>query len=615
MTIFAVPLLFLALGASPETGRYFTIEVVDEQTGRGVPLVELRTVHQLRLLTDSNGLVAFYEPGLMGKTVFFHVQSHGYEYPKDGFGYRGKALPVTEGGRARLSLKRINLAERLYRVTGGGIYRDSVLLGRPVPIREPVLNAQVLGQDSVVNALYRGRLFWFWGDTSRPSYPLGNFHVPGATSRLPSDGGLDPESGVDLNYFLDKDGFAKPTCRMPGEGPTWISGLASFRDAEGRERMFASYVKIRNLLEAYEHGLVEFDPQANEFVKVTTFPEGAPLYPEGHVTQGSEEGVDYLYYGNPFPLIRVKADPSALKDLSKYEAFTCLKPGSRLDQPTLDRDDAGTLRYGWKADTPVVGPRDQGKLIQAGVLKPEEVLLALRDVETGKAVLAAGGSVCWNAYRQRWVMIAVESFGTSMLGEVWYAEADTPLGPWVYARKIVSHDKYSFYNPKQHPYFDKEGGRFIFFEGTYANTFSGNPDQTPLYDYNQIMYKLDLSDPRLHLPVPVYRWKDEDGNEVFGTKARRRQGRTVAFFALDRPGPGTVPIWETRDENGTRQLVVGERPGSSPLFHALPAAEQSAPETSAPLFEFIHKDGSRRTYSTDPEPPTPDYRRSERPLC
>src|SRR5262249_10300175 len=63
------------------------------------------------------------------------------------------------------------------------------------------------------------------------------------------------------------------------------------------------------------------------------------------------------------------------------------------------------------------------------------------------------------------------------------------------------------YNPKQHPYFDQEGGRFIYFEGTYSHTFSGNEHPTPRYDYNQIMYRLDLADERLrpvagaHLPV------------------------------------------------------------------------------------------------------------------
>ena len=80
---------------------------------------------------------------------------------------------------------------------------------------------------------------------------------------------------------------------------------------------------------------------------------------------------------------------------------------------------------------------------------------------------------------------------------MWYAEADAPVGPWGAAVKVVTHDRYSFYNPKQHPMFDKDGGRIIFFEGTYTHTFSGNPDATPRYDYNQIMYRLDLSDPRL----------------------------------------------------------------------------------------------------------------------
>src|SRR5437870_1633686 len=179
-------------GVDPQQGKYFRILVVDEQTGRGVPLVELRTVNHIRCYTDSNGVVAFHEPGLMGETVFFHVQSHGYEFPKDGFGFRGKALEVKEGGTATLKIERRNVAERLYRATGGGIYRDSVLVGRATPLKEPALNGQVLGSDSVVNAVYHGKVYWFWGDTNRPSYPLGNFHVPGGTSEMPANGGLDP---------------------------------------------------------------------------------------------------------------------------------------------------------------------------------------------------------------------------------------------------------------------------------------------------------------------------------------------------------------------------------------------------------------------------------------
>ena len=107
----------------------------------------------------------------------------------------------------------------------------------------------------------------------------------------------------------------------------------------------------------------------------------------------------------------------------------------------------------------------------------------------------------WNDYRRQWVMIAVETGGTSFLGEVWYAEADALTGPWSDAVKVVTHDRYSFYNPKQHPEFAKDNGRVIYFEGTYSQTFSGNPTPTPRYDYNQVMYKLDLTDPRLALPA------------------------------------------------------------------------------------------------------------------
>src|SRR5439155_23017439 len=87
---------FVMADTPPPAVRFFKITVVDEQTGRGVPLVELETVNHIRHYTDSNGVVAFHEPGLMNQSVFFHVKSHGYEFPKDGLGFRGAALSVTE---------------------------------------------------------------------------------------------------------------------------------------------------------------------------------------------------------------------------------------------------------------------------------------------------------------------------------------------------------------------------------------------------------------------------------------------------------------------------------------------------------------------------------------
>ena len=97
-------------------------------------------------------------------------------------------------------------------------------------------------------------------------------------------------------------------------------------------------------------------------------------------------------------------------------------------------------------------------------------------------------------------MILCEQFGTSMLGEIWYAEAEAPEGPWRRAVKVVTHQDYSFYNPVHHAFFDQEGGRLIHFEGTYTQTFSGARIPTPRYDYNQVLYRLDLADPRLAMP-------------------------------------------------------------------------------------------------------------------
>jgi hypothetical protein len=488
------------LFAADPAPRPFAIEVIDEATGRGVPLVELTTTSGITYVTDSAGLIAFDEPGLLNQRVHFAVKSHGYEFRKDGFGFSGVALDVTSDGSATIKIKRLNIAERLYRVTGQGIYRDSVLLGREPPTKEPLMNAKVTGSDSVMTAVYRGKLHWFWGDTNWPAYPLGLFHTPGATSKLPKDGGLDPARGVDLTYFTGDNGFARAAANMPGEGPTWINGVAVLPDKSGRDRMLCGYAKIKPPLEAYARGIAEWDNERNEFRQVSEFAVNVPLYPDGHPLRVRENGEDFVYFAAPFPLVRTRASAESYKDLATYEAYTCLAPGSTLESPTIDRDQSGRVRYGWKRGTPPVDAQQQAKLVKSGKLASGEGLLQLREAATGKEVIAHFGSVNWNEYRRKYVMVAVQIYGSSMVGEVWYAEAETPLGPWKAAVKIVTHDKYSFYNPKHHPQFDQEGGRFIFFEGTYTHTFSGNEHKTPRYDYNQIMYRLDLADERLKAP-------------------------------------------------------------------------------------------------------------------
>jgi hypothetical protein len=175
----------------------------------------------------------------------------------------------------------------------------------------------------------------------------------------------------------------------------------------------------------------------------------APATPEGHpVFWKDDSGVAWVLFGNPLPVLKCRATLESWEDASS-----------------------------WK------------------VIKEPENLVSAAD---GKAVKLHSGSVAWNAWRKRWVTIFMQTQGKpSPWGEIWYAEAASPLGPWGKAVKVLSHDNYTFYNPRAHPEFTLEDSPVLLFEGTYTQEFSNHPEPTPRYDYNQILYRLDLDDPRL----------------------------------------------------------------------------------------------------------------------
>jgi hypothetical protein len=150
--------LLMALAAAPD---YFVVRVTDDATGRGVPLVALKLANEVVYYTDSAGVAALHEPGLEGRQTFVAVSSHGYELPRQTILGRGVNMTIAAGRGADIRVRRKMIAERLYRLTGEGIYRDSVLAGLPAPIREPLLgNGQVLGQDTADAIPYAGKLFW-----------------------------------------------------------------------------------------------------------------------------------------------------------------------------------------------------------------------------------------------------------------------------------------------------------------------------------------------------------------------------------------------------------------------------------------------------------------------
>src|SRR5439155_1006203 len=99
-----------ARSPSPPTvpNPWAEIRVIDAASGRGVPLVELETVNGLKFVTDNRGRVAFQEPGLMERQIFFSVRSHGDEAPKVCFGWPGRPrrcpIPTTRSPTRRQAL-------------------------------------------------------------------------------------------------------------------------------------------------------------------------------------------------------------------------------------------------------------------------------------------------------------------------------------------------------------------------------------------------------------------------------------------------------------------------------------------------------------------------------
>ncbi|HMF37399.1 MAG TPA: hypothetical protein VKF17_12195 [Isosphaeraceae bacterium] len=169
---------------------------------------------------------------------------------------------------------------------------------------------------------------------------------------------------------------------------------------------------------------------------------------------------------------------------------------------------------------------------------------------------------------------------------------------------------------------DEETGRGV----PYTAAFSGSKDPTPRYDYNQVMYQLDLTDERLALPVPIYAVQENVSSVrlVAGTSlAGDARSREIAFFAPDRPGLAAVPIIEHRDEKTGQWLLTSSSTGSdvgstvergqSPLLYVIPADAGKPSAGTVPLFEFRQQAGPG-VYYLPIEDPRAGFQRSDRPV-
>lgn len=595
----------LVTGAVPPPGGCFALRAIDGATTRGVPLVKMVTTAGDAYWSDSQGYVAYCDPDLLGRSVTFGISSDGY-IPASG---SSLTLTPTKGGSATVTMTRVNVAERLYRVTGEGIYRDSILLGLKTPLANPLIDGLVMGQDTPSTNLYEGKLYWIWQDTERPAYALGNFDSSGATSLPPDAGGLSPDLGMNAAYFVGADGFSRGMVNTAETGgPIWLGQLVNVLDPQGATKMYGRYYVARATNPS--SALAVFDDATSQFDFVADYPAGATL-PSGRPTVVAGASGAYAYWSNA---VRFPATVAGVTALSSYEAFTAY--GSDASTGLATNAD-GTLAYAW---TPGAAPVTPAAAKTAGVASDQVLDGHLTDVATGANVAIAGDSAIFNDYRKRFSKIVQQQYGSpSFLGETWYAEADSPLGPWVFARKVVSHDDgYTFYNPDLIPYFSEERGRLLFFDATYTATYT-NLTPTPRYNYNEILYRIDLDDPRLVLPVAVYE-RGSGSAPTPVTKSGIRPGDpaiAASFFAYDRAASGAVPLAWSGPSCAPRRLVAGGAPATTPVFYALPAGAASSADGGSdagsglalvPLYEYAGPGGAY-VYGTDAASPPAGFTR------
>ncbi len=447
-------LCFLLLSATicSLAGQPCRIVLIDKEDGWPVPGVELRTVHGVRLVSDNAGLIACDLPEVMGRETWFEVRGHGYRVKADGFGYRGVHFTPQPGKTLSVELQREVIARRVGRLTGAGLFAESQKLGEEVDWKE----SGVFGCDSVVTAELDGCLHWFWGDTNLAHHPLGIFNVSGATTDKfmpPAKPPLRPPYAfftARTNSTAAGGEHPRGMAQVPGEGPTWIWGAITLPDANATPHLVAAAVKVKGELHAYRWDLVEWDPCEKLFLPLkTVWKKDAsrsepPPVPNGHAVPWTDAaGQHWILFCNPFPTLRTPATYEGWKNPKTW-------------QP---------IRPSRTAATPA-----------------------------GEAIPVHAGHMSWHPWSGKWIAIFTQKGGSpSFLGEIWLTEAAGPEGPWVNARKVLSHDDYTFYNPVLHPEFFSADSPLIYFEGTYTTMFSGNKQPTPRWEYNQVLYQVDLS--------------------------------------------------------------------------------------------------------------------------
>jgi hypothetical protein len=136
------------------------------------------------------------------------------------------------------------------------------------------------------------------------------------------------------------------------------------------------------------------------------------------------------------------------------------------------------------------------------------------------------------------------------------------------------------------------------------------------------MYKLELDDRRLFLPVAVYECEGGEFKYCTAPDVPRGVARHKrVFFAPDRSRAGTVPVHERRDV-GTGAAILTTVPydvstgkPTRVAFYAIPAGSSDRPPQTAALYEYVHKETGDHIYVPEEHTADTSYVRTRDPIC
>jgi hypothetical protein len=287
-----------------------------------------------------------------------------------------------------------------------------------------------------------------------------------------------------------------------------------------------------NTLSRFEPLATFVDPKSP--CNYTLFPRGCPqnqilgMYTVH--TLGPDADPNYVYFGKPFVPYRVRRSVRAMTNQAAWEAYSPLQSGTTDGQ--LDPNG-----YGWKTNLTFFGQRDEAELVRQGKLANTAARMQPVDIEGGKfgacdwgdRPALGNGDVQYNRKLKKYVMIASKAMHPcgkeSTYGEIWLSLSENITGPWTLTQRVATHATTgtSCYNPLQLPFFNEDGGTWIYFACTITSAFSyrtkhrgtnvskgfscswdgvGGQDcdvAVPRYEYNNVVFAIDTAQIRIDI--------------------------------------------------------------------------------------------------------------------